>query len=170
MDNIIQLVRNDITNLDVECIVNAANSSLRGGGGVDGAIHRAAGRGLLRECISLGGCNVGEAKITGGYNLPCKYVIHTVGPKYGRELNVENKLRSCYINTLNLAKSKGIHEIAFPSISTGIYRYPLNEAVNIAVNSIEEWMNDNVKYGMDVIICCFDDETYNAYASVLSKE
>jgi len=161
----IYLELGDITKLDVECIVNAANKSLLGGGGVDGAIHRAAGPGLLKECRGLHGCETGEAKITKGYNLPAKYVIHTVGPIYSGDAMDERHLHSCYYNSLDLAKKHGIHSIAFPAISTGAYRYPLRDAVCVAMKAISSWMTDNKDYEMVVIICCFDRKTYNAYDS-----
>lgn len=163
----IYLELGDITNLDVDCIVNAANKSLLGGGGVDGAIHRVAGPGLLKECRGLHGCETGEAKITKGYNLPAKYVIHTVGPIYSGHPMDERNLHSCYYNSLELAKKKGIHSIAFPAISTGAYRYPLKEAVCVAMKAIAGWMADNKDYEMVVIICCFDRKTYDAYDSFM---
>ena len=139
----IQFIQGDITKSDCECIVNAANNSLLGGGGVDGAIHRAAGPALLAECRALGGCKTGEAKITKGYNLKARFVIHTVGPVYhGREEDAE-LLKSCYFNSLDLAKQNGIHSISFPAISTGAYGYPVREATYIALNSVFEWFNQN---------------------------
>ena len=163
----IYLELGDITRLDVDCIVNAANKSLLGGGGVDGAIHNAAGPGLLKECRRLKGCEIGEAKITKGYNLPAKYVIHTVGPDYtGNEMD-EIHLSSCYYNSLELAKMHGIHSIAFPSISTGAYKYPLKESVCVAMKAISSWMIDNEDYEMVIIICCFDQKTYAAYDSFI---
>lgn len=163
----IYLELGDITKLDVDCIVNAANKSLLGGGGVDGAIHRVAGPGLLQECRGLHGCETGEAKITKGYNLPAKYVIHTVGPIYSGHLMDERHLYSCYYNSLDLAKENDIHSIAFPAISTGAYRYPLKDAVCVAMKAISGWMTDNKDYEMVVLICCYDKKTYDAYDSFI---
>lgn len=159
----IYLELGDITKLNVDCIVNAANKSLLGGGGVDGAIHRVAGPGLLKECRKLHGCKTGEAKITKGYNLPAKHVIHTVGPIYSGHPMDQRHLHSCYYNSLELAKENGIHSIAFPAISTGAYRYPLKDAVCVAMKAISGWMTDNKDYEMVVIISCFDRKTYNEY-------
>lgn len=163
----IYLELGDITKLDVDCIVNAANKSLLGGGGVDGAIHRAAGPGLLQECRGLHGCKTGEAKITKGYNLPAKYVIHTVGPIYSGDSMDERHLHSCYYNSLDLAKEHGLHSIAFPAISTGAYHYPLRDSVCVAMKAISAWMTDNKDYEMVVIVCCYDRKTYNAYDSFI---
>ena len=153
----------DITKLDCQCIVNAANRSLLGGGGVDGAIHRAAGPGLLEECRTLHGCETGEAKITKGYNLKAAYVIHTVGPIYSGSETDSALLSRCYWNSLTLAKEHGIHSIAFPAISTGVYGYPPEEAAQIALVTISRWMKANPHYGMDVILSCFDQRTYEIY-------
>jgi O-acetyl-ADP-ribose deacetylase (regulator of RNase III) len=162
MDNI-KILHGNITDLEIDCIVNAANSTLLGGGGVDGAIHRKAGPRLLDECRTLGGCKTGEAKITGGYNLKAKYIIHTVGPVYqGRVMDAEY-LRSCYWNSLCLARACNIHSIAFPAISTGVYGYPLDEATEIAIAAVMDWMECHGDYGMEVIFSCFDKRTYDMY-------
>ena len=165
----IKIVLGDITKSDCECIVNAANSSLLGGGGVDGTIHRAAGIELLRECRTLGGCRTGEAKITKGYNLKACHIIHTVGPVYsGKDTDAE-LLKSCYINSLNLAKQNGIHSISFPAISTGVYGYPLMEATYIALNSVLNWLKDNADYELIVEFCCFDDNAYACYTDIYKR-
>ena len=166
----IKIIKGDITKLKVGCIVNAANETLLGGGGVDGAIHQAAGPQLQRECRKLGGCKTGEAKITLGYDLPAHNVIHTVGPIYStfRHLVCCNYLKSCYINSLDLAKENNIHSIAFPSISTGAYGFPIKYASGIAIKAIKEWQRNHYNYRMEVTICCFDDETFNAYDKILS--
>jgi O-acetyl-ADP-ribose deacetylase len=142
----IDIVRGDITKLDVDAIVNAANTTLLGGGGVDGAIHRAAGPKLLDECRSLGGCRPGEAKITRGYNLPARFVIHTVGPVWsGGARNEAETLAACYRNSLRLAVDNGIETIAFPAISCGAYRYPITEAAHIAVHASRDFLNSPEK-------------------------
>ena len=140
----IEVLKGDITKLEVDAIVNAANNSLLGGGGVDGAIHRAAGSELLAECRTLNGCETGQSKITKGYNLPAKFVIHTVGPVWhGGNKNERELLKSCYTTALNLAKENGIKSIAFPAISCGVYRFPLEEASNIATTTVKEFITAN---------------------------
>ena len=165
--NQIQVVQGDITKLDCDGIVNAANRSLLGGGGVDGAIHRAAGPELLAECRTLHGCRTGEAKITKGYRLKAKYIIHTVGPIYSGTAEDAAQLADCYRNSLNLAKEHDVHSIAFPAISTGVYGYPLEDAPAIAVKTVAQWLEDHADYAMQVIFCCFDARTERVYQARL---
>ena len=170
MQNEIAWFVGDITTLAVDAIVNAANRSLLGGGGVDGAIHRAAGRELLAECRTLGGCATGAAKITKGYRLPARYVIHTVGPVYSGCASDAELLRSCYWNSLELAQAHGLHTIAFPAISTGVYGYPKEAAAEIALMTIRDWFHAHPDAGMRVTIVSFstqDDAVYQNLQRVL---
>lgn len=159
----------DITKLDIQCIVNAANKTLLGGGGVDGAIHRAAGPELLKECRMLHGCETGQAKITKGYCLKASYVIHTVGPIYSGRPEDKELLADCYRNSLDLAKANNIHSIAFSAISTGVYGYPVKEAVPIAVNTVVKWLEDNSEYEIKIVMSCFNELVYKAYKEAVSE-
>lgn len=163
----ISIDEGDITKLRTDAIVNAANRTLLGGGGVDGAIHRAAGPGLLEECRTLNGCETGQAKITGGYRLPAEYVIHTVGPVYGARQSDPVMLAACYRNSLDLAKANDIHTIAFPAISCGVYGYPIHEAVLIAVSEVKAWMDRNSDYDISVIFSCFNSQIAAEYKAAL---
>lgn len=161
--------RDDITKMKVDAIVNAANSRLLGGGGVDGAIHRAAGPQLLEACKKLDGCNTGFAKITPAFNLPSNYVIHAVGPIWrGGDSGEDELLRSCYQNSLEIAAEKGCETIAFPNISTGIYGFPKKEAANIAIEAVRQFINNNLQPSL-VYFVCFDDENYKLYADILNN-
>jgi len=154
----IEIIKADITKLNVDAIVNAANKSLLGGGGVDGAIHRAAGPKLLEKCKKIGGCETGEAKITKGYNLPAKFVIHTVGPVWsGGKRSESELLASCYITSLQLAQENGVKTLAFPAISCGVYRFPKQEAAKITLREINNFLKQN-ELPEKVILVCFNDE------------
>lgn len=163
----IELFKGDITTLKVDAVVNAANSSLLGGGGVDGAIHRAAGKELLAECRTLNGCKTGDAKITKGYNLPAKFVIHTVGPVWNSgKSNEPEKLASCYRRSLEVAIKHGIKTIAFPNISTGVYGYPKKEAAKIATQTVAEFLEKHDEIDQ-VIFSVFDNENFEYYNELL---
>lgn len=165
----IEVIQGDITDQDVDAIVNAANSSLLGGGGVDGAIHRAAGRQLLDECRTLGGCPTGEAKITKGYNLPARHVIHTVGPVWRGGAHGEAELlANCYRNSLALAAAHGLRTIAFPAISTGIYSYPLDEATTIAITQTRGFLATHPDIER-VTFVCFGPNAYKTYLKALGR-
>ncbi len=168
--NRIEIIRGDITQLKVDAIVNAANNTLLGGGGVDGAIHRAAGPGLLEECRKLGGCATGSAKITKGYNLPATYVIHTVGPVWrGGNSGEDSLLAECYRSSLKLALQHGIRTIAFPSISTGAYGFPVDRACRIALREISAFLENN-SIPEKVIIVCFDERNYESYTKCFAQQ
>jgi O-acetyl-ADP-ribose deacetylase (regulator of RNase III) len=163
MSNKIELVQDDITKLDVDAIVNAANTSLLGGGGVDGAIHRAAGPLLLEECHSLNGCKTGQAKITKGYNLPARHIIHTVGPVWrGGNNNEEALLSDAYRNSLYIAVENNVKTIAFPNISTGVYGFPKDKAADIAITTANSFIKEHTSISK-VFFVCFDRENFDIY-------
>jgi O-acetyl-ADP-ribose deacetylase (regulator of RNase III) len=165
----VELVEGDITELRVDAIVNAANSSLLGGGGVDGAIHRAAGPTLLEECRRLGGCPTGKARITRGYRLPASHIIHTVGPVWrGGRSREEELLKNCYQNSLSLAEQSGLRSIAFPSISTGAYGFPIERACSIAVETVREYFRESRKIER-VVFVCFSHADFQVYLNELGS-
>jgi O-acetyl-ADP-ribose deacetylase (regulator of RNase III) len=165
----IKVIKGDITKLATDAIVNAANTTLLGGGGVDGAIHHAAGPGLMKECSSLNGCKTGEAKITSGYNLPAKFVIHTVGPIWkGGEHGEKDLLANCYRNSLWIAENTKLKSIAFPSISTGVYGFPKPLAAKIAIQEVRKFIKKSREIEK-VVFVTFDDENYDLYTELLNK-
>lgn len=162
-----KVLQGDLTRQKVDAIVNAANETLLGGGGVDGAIHRAAGPELLAECCTLGGCPTGEARLTRGYRLPARHIIHTVGPVWhGGDSGEDDLLARCYRNTLALAAEHGLRSVAFPAISCGIFGYPIDRAAGIAVREIRAFLSGNADMER-VLAVCFDDDVYQAYCDVL---
>ncbi|MFV4911937.1 O-acetyl-ADP-ribose deacetylase [Lactobacillus delbrueckii] len=163
----LEIWQGDITTLKVDAIVNAANRELRGGGGVDGAIHRAAGPELNEACRALGSCETGEAKITPGFNLPAKYIIHTVGPVYSGSHSDPLLLAACYRNSLRVAKENGLHSVAFSAISTGVYGYPLDAASKVAFGEVRKWLREHKDYEMRVIMVAYDARTYVLYQKLL---
>lgn len=169
MENVV-IIKGDITEIDVDCIVNAANTTLLGGGGVDGAIHRKAGPELLEECKKLNGCKTGEAKITKGYRLKAKYVIHTVGPIYSNGKSGEDKLLyNAFYNSLKLANEYNLKTIAFPAISTGAYRYPKDEAAKIAFKSIFDFLEKNGKVFEKIYLVLYDDTTFEIFKKIFDS-
>lgn len=167
--NRIRILEGDITRLDTDAIVNAANESLLGGGGVDGAIHRAAGPELLKECRTLGGCPTGEARITDGYRLAARYVIHAVGPRWqGGNRGEADLLSACYRNALQLACENALSSIAFPAISTGIFGYPLAEATRVAFHTTATFLNEH-ENPQEVTFCCFGAETLSVYRALSTE-
>lgn len=165
---ILDIFKGDITTLKVDAIINAANHTLLGGGGVDGAIHKAAGHKLLEECKTLNGCSTGQAKITKGYNLLANYIIHTVGPVWhGGYKNESQLLADCYFNSLKLAQQYKIKTLAFPNISTGVYNFPKEKAAQIAINEVKHFIDNNNCF-KKIVFCVFDDENYLIYQEFLS--
>ena len=168
MSAILRVLQSDITHLAVDAIVNAANTSLLGGGGVDGAIHRAAGPGLLEECRHLGGCNTGEVRLTRGYRLPARFVIHAVGPVWhGGTRGEPELLASCYRQSLKIASENGISALAFPSISTGVYSYPIEQAAEIAVSTVRAGLPEYPSI-REVVFCCFSTNDLQVYERALN--
>lgn len=168
----IELLKGDITKIEVDAIVNAANTSLLGGGGVDGAIHRAGGSQILEECKEIrnrqGGCKVGEAVITNAGKLPARKVIHTVGPRWNEgKSNEDEKLKSCYEKSLEIVENNGLNKIAFPNISTGIYRFPKDRAAQIALGTMKSWKGERVN---TVVFVCFDEENYKIYKNLIDNK
>ena len=162
----IKIIQGDITKMKADAIVNAANNSLLGGGGADGAIHTAAGPHLQEECMTLHGCHTGDAEITQGYNLPAKHVIHTVGPVYSGNKSDTDLLKSCYQKSLDLAKKANLHSIIFPAISTGAFGFPAQRAAQIAYNTITTWQPANKDYPLEVSLCAYDNKMYQLYKKI----
>ena len=168
----IRCIKGDITKLHVDAVVNAANCTLLGGGGVDGAIHRAAGQALLKECMTLGGCATGYAKVTEGYNLPAKAIIHTVGPVFRTERQAECKkyLSMCYASCLDRAYERHFSSIAFPNISTGAYGFPKAEACKVALCTVRSWLKAHADAEMEVIFVCYDESNFVLYEKMINKK
>ena len=164
------VVKGDITKFHGDAIVNAARHSLLGGGGVDGAIHRAAGPELLEECKTLGGCHTGEAKLTKGYNLSAEHIIHTAGPRYGSEKDPEMRLAACYLNSLDLAMQNDLHSIVFPCISTGAFGFPKDTAAEVALKAVCFWFDRHQDYVMNVYLCCHSEDDWDAYQQLIGGE
>jgi len=165
---VVTLVHGDITQLEIQAIVNSANTSLLGGGGVDGAIHAVGGSALTEECRTLGGCNKGEAKLTKGHGLPAQYVIHTIGPVFGHEDGREIEiLKQCYTNSLEVARTKGIRYIAFPAISTGGFHFPKEEACKIALETVGEYVEQHPNAFDEIVFVCYSELDFLIYKSVL---
>ena len=166
----IKVIKDNIVNLDIDCIVNAANTSLTGGGGVDGAIHAAAGKELHEACTKIGYCAVGQAVITPGFKSKAQYIIHTVGPIYNiyDKDNCKRLLENCYKNSLDIARNNNIHNIAFPCISAGVYGYPIIESSDIAINIVKRWAELNKDYEIDVILVCFTNQEYETYINLFN--
>jgi O-acetyl-ADP-ribose deacetylase (regulator of RNase III) len=166
----INVIKADITELKVDAVVNAANNSLLGGGGVDGAIHRKAGAGLLKECKKIGGCETGSAVITKAYNLPCQYVIHAVGPVYSDGMHNESELlASAYKSSLIIAENNNIRSVAFPNISTGVYGYPKDKACLVVKEVVEDLQKNNKGIIENIIFCCFDNENLQLYLKIFKN-
>lgn len=165
----IHIVNQSVVFMDTDAIVNAANRSLLGGGGVDGAIHSAAGHRLFEECKTLGGCNTGDAKITKGYNLKARHVIHTVGPVYYGRAEDAKLLESCYRRCMEVAKENKLKSISFCCISTGVYGYPLDQATEIALKTVTKWLKDNSDYDIEVYFCCYRTREFETYKAIFKE-
>lgn len=168
----IKIIKGNLVKLKVDAIVNAADTTLSGGGGIDGVIHRAAGPKLYDACAKLHGCPTGQAKITPGFNLPAKYIIHTVGPIYKIRTNYdkEEMLKNCYRNSLNLAMQYNVHSVAFPAISTGVYGYPPKNAAYTAYATVKQWLKQHSDYDLTVTLCAYDNKTYQYYLNAQGED